>query len=240
MGLMFYHALKRCGVDTEMVIYPDEGHGFQRPVNSMALWAASEKFFAKHIAGRVQEDMTPEVGARLKEISVDPKSVVLTKKADASAVGVPKLVGTLAAGSASYQAKIEVNGQTIPMPVTRVIKEENGAWVVNETAQTPMGPVTDTTVLDRATLVPRKRSVKQGPVSVELAFEGGKATGTMAMGAEPKPVSVDLGGELFADGAGANDVLAQLPLAEKKLQIVPIFSDEICMIVSPGDALAEP
>ena len=100
-------------------------------------------------------------------------------------MGVPKLAGNLAAGSASYQAKIEVNGQTIPMPVTRVIKEENGAWVVNETAQTPMGPVTDTTVLDRTTLVPRKRSVKQGPVSVELAFEGGKATGTMAMGAEP-------------------------------------------------------
>jgi hypothetical protein len=33
------------------------------------------------------------------------------------------------------------------------------------------------------------------------------------MGAEPKPVSVDLGGELFADGPGSNDVLAQLPLA---------------------------
>ena len=36
----------------------------------------------------------------------------------------------------------------------------------------------------------------------------------MAMGGEPKPVSVDLGGELFADGAGSSDVLALLPLAE--------------------------
>ena len=69
-------------------------------------------------------------------------------------------------------------------------------------------------MLDHGSLAPRKRSVKQGPVSVELAFAGGKATGTMAMGGEPKPVSVDLGGELFADGAGANDVLALLPLAE--------------------------
>jgi dipeptidyl aminopeptidase/acylaminoacyl peptidase len=206
-------ALRDRGFPVEYILAPDEGHGFQRPVNSMALWAASEKFFAKHIGGRFQEDMTPAVGARLKEITVDPKTVVLTKKADASAVGVPKVTGSLSAGTASYQAKIEVNGQTIPMPVTRSTKEENGAWVVNETAQTPMGPVTDTTVLDKTTLVPRKRSVKQGPVSIELAFEGGKATGTMAMGGEPKPISVDLGGELFADGAGANDVLALLPLA---------------------------
>ncbi|MGE5125460.1 MAG: alpha/beta fold hydrolase, partial [Betaproteobacteria bacterium] len=207
-------ALRDRGFPVEYMLAPDEGHGFQRPVNSMALWAASEKFFAKHLGGRFQEGATPEVARRLAEISVDPKSVVLTKKADASAVGVPRLAGNLAAGSASYQARIEVNGQTIPMPVTRVIKEENGAWVVSETAQTPMGPVTDTTVLDRTSLVPLKRSLKQGPVSVELAFEGGKATGTMAMGGEPKPVSIDLGGELFADGAGANDVLAQLPLAE--------------------------
>jgi dipeptidyl aminopeptidase/acylaminoacyl peptidase len=207
-------ALRDRGFPVEYILAPDEGHGFQRPVNSMALWAASEKFFAKHIGGRVQPDMTPEVGARLKEITVDPKTVVLTRKAEASAVGVPKLAGTLAAGSASYQAKIEVNGQTIPMPLTRVIKEENGTWVVTETAQTPMGPVTDTTVLDHGSLAPRKRSVKQGPVSIELSFDGGKATGTMAMGGEPKPVSIDLGGELFADGAGANDVLALLPLAE--------------------------
>jgi len=36
----------------------------------------------------------------------------------------------------------------------------------------------------------------------------------------------------------ADFALAQLPLAEKKLQIVPIFSDEIRMIVSPDDPLA--
>ena len=45
-------------------------------------------------------------------------------------------------------------------------------------------------------------------------FEGGKATGTMAMGGDPKPVSVDLGGELFADGAGGQDAIGALPLAE--------------------------
>ena len=56
--------------------------------------------------------------------------------------------------------------------------------------------------------------MKQGPAAIELAFADGKATGTVAMGGAPKPVSVELGGELFADGVGSDDALASLPLAE--------------------------
>ena len=77
-----------------------------------------------------------------------------------------------------------------------------------------MGDAVDITTLDKATLVPRKRSVKQGPAAIELAFADGKATGTVAMGGEPKPISVELGGELFADGVGSNEALASLALAE--------------------------
>jgi len=207
-------ALRDRGFPVEYILAPDEGHGFARPVNSMALWAASEKFFAKYIGGRFQEGATPEVAARLKEITVDPKTVVLTKKVDAAVVGVPKTAGSLAAGSSPFQAKIEVGGQTIPMTVSQTIREEGGGWVVSETAKTPMGDMVDTTVLEKGTLVLRKRSVQQGPLTIELAFADGKATGTATMGAAPKPVSVDLGGELFADGAGAFEVLATLPLAE--------------------------
>jgi hypothetical protein len=44
---------------------------------------ASEKFFAAHLGGRYQVAGTPEEVARLKEITVDPKTVVLAKKIDA-------------------------------------------------------------------------------------------------------------------------------------------------------------
>jgi hypothetical protein len=152
--------------------------------------------------------------ARLREITVDPKTVVLSKAVDAAAVGVPKVVASFSPGRASYQGKIEAGGQTIPMSITQTIEEKGGAWVVTGSAKMPMGDAVDVTTLDKATLVLRKRSIKQGPAVIELAFEGGKATGTMAMGGDPKPVSVDLGGELFADGAGSHDALGALPLAE--------------------------
>jgi hypothetical protein len=180
----------------------------------MALWAASERFFAKHLGGRFQQDMTPEVAKRLAEITVDPKTVVLTKKVDAAEVGTPKPTGTLAAGAASYKGTIQRGGQTNALALTRTVKEAGDTWVVSDTVQMPMD-ASDTTTLDKATLVLRKRSIKRGPFTIELVFDSGKASGTFAMaGSDPKPIAVDLGGELFADGAGADAALALLPLAD--------------------------
>jgi len=207
-------ALRDRGFPVEYILAPDEGHGFQRPVNSMSLWAASEKFFAKHLGGRFQETMTPELTKRLTELTVDPKTVVLSKPVETASVGVPKVAFPLSAGKATYAGRIEVGGQTIPLSTTQTIEEQGASWVVTGTAKMPMGEALDVTTLDKATLVPRKRVVKQGPAAIEVAFADGKATGTFAMGGDPKPISVDLGGELFADGVGSDEALASLPLAQ--------------------------
>jgi dipeptidyl aminopeptidase/acylaminoacyl peptidase len=74
-------ALRDRGFPVEYVLIPDEGHGFARPVNNMASFMAAEKFFAKYLGGRYQEGGTPEVVARLKEVTVDPKTVTLAKVA---------------------------------------------------------------------------------------------------------------------------------------------------------------
>ncbi|PYU85065.1 MAG: S9 family peptidase [Acidobacteria bacterium] len=72
-------ALRDRGFPVEYLLIPDEGHGFARPVNNMASVMATEKFFAKYLGGRYQEGGTPKVTARLREITVDPKTVVLAK-----------------------------------------------------------------------------------------------------------------------------------------------------------------
>jgi dipeptidyl aminopeptidase/acylaminoacyl peptidase len=207
-------ALRDRGFPVEYLVAPDEGHGFQRPVNNMALFATAEAFLAKHLGGRHQPEMGAEVATRLKEISVDPKQVVLARKLDPSSVGVPKPSTDLAPGTASYQANLNAGGQTQQMSVTRSIKEEGGAWVVTESVNTPMGERLDTTVLEKGSLVVTRRSFSQGPVKAELTFAGGKASGTFTMAGQPSPVAVDLGGAVFADGAGSGEVLARLPLAD--------------------------
>jgi len=59
-------------------------------VRNESMWrAAAEKFLAKYLGGRYQKAMTPEVAQRLKEITVDVKTVTLPEKTDATA-GTPK------------------------------------------------------------------------------------------------------------------------------------------------------
>lgn len=207
-------ALRERGFPVEYIVAPDEGHGFARPVNNMAMFAATEKFLAKHLGGRFQEDMKPEVATRLKEITVDVKTVEMPKRVDAAAVATPKPATDLQPFKASYQVKIEMGGQTIPLSVTNEVKEENGRWVASELAKGPMGDISDIAILEKGTLVLLKRSVKQGPVAIDVEFKDKKATGTMAMNGQSQPINADLSGALFADGAGTYHVVATLPLAE--------------------------
>ncbi len=206
-------ALRDRGFPVEYLVAPDEGHGFARPINNLAMMATAEKFLAKHLGGRYQEDLKPEIAERIKEISVDPKSVVLVKKIDAGRVGLPKTASALQPGTLNYQAKIQAAGQSIALGLSTTVKEENGAFTVIDTMKTPMGEVTDTAVLDKTTLAVLKRSVKQGPVNINLSFAGDKATGSMVMNGKENPISADIGGPVFAE-TGAAQSIACLPLAE--------------------------
>jgi hypothetical protein len=180
----------------------------------MAMFAAAEKFLARHLSGRFQETMPSDVSTRLGEISVDPRTVVLAKKVDSAAVGAPKPVHPLAAGSKNYAITIDMGGQTMSLAAKSVIAEQGDTFVVTDTLTTPQGEVSDVVTLDKTTLTVKSRAVKQGPIAIDLAFADGKVSGTMGMGGQSKPVSADVGGPIFGDGAGSYDVLATLPLKE--------------------------
>lgn len=207
-------ALRDRGFPVEYILAPDEGHGFARPVNNLALFMASEKFFARHLGGRYQEGGTPEEVARLKEITVDPKKVVLAKKIDAGTIGAPKPATDLQAGTYNYQVKIEMGGQQMNMKLSTAIQDGAGSWTATDQMDTPQGAATDTATLEKGSLLLLKRSLKQGPVAIDLDFAGNKAAGKMSMNGQDKPIAVDLGGPLFADAAGSDQVIACLPLVE--------------------------
>lgn len=207
-------ALRDRGVPVEYLYAPEEADGFQRPVNNLAMMAAAEKFLAKYLQGRCQEGGRPDVMQRLPEITVDPKTMLLAKKADATSVGVPKPVAQPEAGSSNYAGTLTLGPQNMPISLVRTVKEEDGTWVVTEVTKLPTGEGADTTTIAKDTLLPLKRLVKQGPVTLDLTYTATKVEGSMAMGGEPKPLNIDLGGQAFADGAATQDSIACLPLAE--------------------------
>jgi dipeptidyl aminopeptidase/acylaminoacyl peptidase len=207
-------ALRDRGYPVEYLLAPDEGHGFARPVNNMALFMSSEQFLAKHLGGRAQEGGTPETVARLKEITVDPKTVVLAKKVDANSVGAPKPAVDLQPGTFKYKAMIEVSGQQIPLNVSSTIAEDGGSWTATDTMDTPNGSIVQVASLEKGTLITRSLNVKNAMAAINLDFAGNKASGKVNMGGTDRDVAVDLGGPLFAEGPGAKQSISTLPLAE--------------------------
>jgi dipeptidyl aminopeptidase/acylaminoacyl peptidase len=84
-------AVRDNGKPVKYLVAPDEGHGFARPINTLAYVTAMEDFFAQYLGGRNQKQVPADVAAKLKDITVDPQTVN----------GVVRLKGALApAGSA--------------------------------------------------------------------------------------------------------------------------------------------
>ncbi|MGA2169940.1 MAG: alpha/beta fold hydrolase [Terracidiphilus sp.] len=206
-------ALRDRGFPVEYLLAPDEGHGFARPVNNLALFMQSEKFLAQYLGGRFQEGGSAESVARLKEITVDPKTVVLAKKVDAGAVGLPKPATDLQPGTYLYQVTIEMGAQKMNIKVSTAIQDGGASWTAIDTMETPQGTATDTATIAKSSLILEKRSLKQGPVDIEVDYAGDKAAGKMSMNGQDHPIAADLGGPLFADAAGGDQVIASLPLA---------------------------
>jgi len=206
-------ALRERGFPVEYIVAPDEGHGFARPVNNMAMFAAAEKFLAKHLKGRYQESMPVDVATRLGEITMDVRTVELPRVVAVSA-DTPKPDSDLRAGTDTYAAKLELAGQTIPIELTRTIVDSGGAWMVREVSKLPTGIIEEQSTIEKGTLILRERVLRQGPAVITISFRDNKATGSMSMGGQERPVSAELGGAVFADGAGSDAVLAALPLAD--------------------------
>jgi dipeptidyl aminopeptidase/acylaminoacyl peptidase len=59
----------------EYVLAKDEGHGFRKRDNKLAYILAMEQFFAKHIGGRVDEQVSPTLATHLETLKVDVSSL---------------------------------------------------------------------------------------------------------------------------------------------------------------------
>src|SRR5205814_1310118 len=96
------------------------------------MFASAEKFFAKYLGGRYQETATPEVAQRLKEITIDPKNVVITKPGDMSAAAGVDLTG-------KWTWMVDAGGQQIPVNIE--VKQSGGAFSGVSSSQLGTGTI---------------------------------------------------------------------------------------------------
>ena len=126
----------------------------------------------------------------------------------------PRPAVDLTPGTANYRVRLEAAGQVVNMDLTRTTKLVNGAWVVTETSGTPGHQQTDESIVEKKTLIIRKRVFRAEGGVADLQFAGHNVTGTIDADGQKQTIDRDLGTVIFADGASGQDVLAALPLAK--------------------------
>ncbi len=228
-------AVRDLGRDVEYMLAEDEGHGFAGAENRLALAVAMERFFAEHLAGRYQEGMPEELATTLAALTVDVSTVELpgTHVAAAGAETAPLPVaegGVIEPEVLEYTITLQVMGQELTLNETRTIETAtlDGQQVLRVTDVTtmPMATVVDTLDLDRATLMPIRRSVSGG-ATIQLSYTDEAITGEMGMQGQMTPVNVELAAPVFSDGSGLEMVMAGLPLEEGYKTTLRIFEPQM-------------
>lgn len=177
-------ALQKRNYPVEYLVAPDEGHGFARPVNNMAMIATSEKFLAKHIGGRYQESMTPAVAKRLSEITVDPKTVSLAvaKPAEATSSGAAADI------AGKWTMSVDAGGQIIDLAIE--IKQTGSDFTGTMSSMVGGGTIEKGKLSGSSVTGTIQADVQGQPTTISMSgkVEGGKMTGTLdvpGMGSVP-------------------------------------------------------
>lgn len=205
-------AMRELGRPVVYLNAPDEGHGYHKPVNNMAAFAKAESFLGQALGARYEPGMKTEIAERLKEITVDVATLSAPKKIDIAAIKEwPTPTADLKAGSYNYNITLEMNGQKIPLAMTRTVTKEKNTWVVKDALQSPMGEQTDEITYAQKTYKPATRKIAAGGnVMGSYTYAGNKYTSTI----QGNQSSVDIDGAYLPDGAGNDMLLARLPLKE--------------------------
>jgi len=215
-------ALRDLGRDVEYIVAPDEGHGFVGVENRMALAVAIEKFLAKQLGGRFQQDVPENLQKRLDAITVDPKTVALAAApkgaADAETAPLPVVnMDLLRPMSLAYKGKALVMGREVDFGIERSFaKGASGAapsWRIISEQTSDMGSSSDTFDVDGSTFLPIRWSGRQGPATVVLNFTSSTVKGAINMGGNEMPVDMALAAPVYGDGSSFEVLVGGLPLA---------------------------
>lgn len=140
-------------------------------------------------------------------------TLTLPLTASAQSDDTPKPAVAVKAGTWNYKTRLEINGRVVPMDLTHTVRAQGATWIVTDELKFASYTAVDSGIIDRKTLVSRSRTFRDPTTAVEMRFVGRTASGTITRKGQRQPISLDMGGVLFADGPGAQDVIAALPLA---------------------------
>ena len=218
-------ALRELDRQVQYLLAPDEGHGFVGRENRLAMFAAIERFLARHLDGRHQRAMAPEVAEKLRSLRVDIDTVEMPE-----AVGGPTDLALDGSGlepaTLTYETTIEMGGQSMAIDTVVTRSEathgEAAVWRVATVLDTPAGSATDTVLLRKSDLGPVQRVIEQGSATITLNFGEDRISGTAQV---PGGGAMDIDVEVASPVVGhLETALAAMPLEPGFTATVPVFA----------------
>ncbi len=203
-------ALRDRGHYVSYLLAEDEGHGFAKPVNRMAMYAEVEQFLAQQLGGRYQAEMPDDVAQRLAELRVDIKNLTYVapdkvKVADK----LPPLSVNLAERTEKWTGNLEIQGRELPLQIERRVARSGDDWLIIDKTSLPFGQVLDSGAYS-ADLLPRSREIEQMGQKMGIQYHQDKVT----FNAGENSTTVEYTGALICDGPGRDAMIAGLPLTQ--------------------------
>ncbi len=214
-------AMRDKGQVVSYILADDEGHGFAKPVNKMAMFAEVERFLAPILGGRFQEEMPDDVAQRLKEITVDITTVVYDPSGVKNADELPIInANALKPGVFKYDMNIAIQDQNIKMTMTRTIAKDGDNWTIQDASSGAMGEVDDKVILS-ASFSPISRVMSQMGQSVNVKYAMNEVKIDMA----GKEETINYKGAFLSSAPGFELLAAGLGL--QKGESIIVASDDM-------------
>jgi dipeptidyl aminopeptidase/acylaminoacyl peptidase len=231
-------AARENGVDVRYMVAPEEGHGFAKENNRLAVAAAMEEFLGTQLGGRSQTSVSEPVQQRLDALAVNPDSVTMPDTtATAGAMSNAEAESALAMidgaqlspATLEYNVNMAMRGQSFDLSVSRTIASSNHGdtptWTVVDQTSTPQGTVTDSLVIHHSSLRPLERRVR-GPMTLDVTYADTAATGTLQMRGQTVNIEKGFDQATLAGGSNVRLALASMPLEDGFSTTVNVFNEQ--------------
>jgi len=219
-------AMRDLGLPVEYINFPDEGHGFAKPDNSMAFIAVMEKFLAKHIGGRYQEEIPAKINKIIEDVTVDIQELKMPiiVSEDMKNQDLPYIENIIDDAVLKYKLSFNMQGQNMNFDVKRTIVNSNTHISVTDHSSSSMGTMNDKGDVAYRTFRPICRKVEQGPLTIDLAFNDNDIiNGEVNMQDQIQTVNMKIEESYLMDGPSLDIYLTNLKLTNSYKTIIRIL-----------------
>ena len=209
-------AMRDLNLPVSYLNFPDEGHGFANPDNSMAFLAAMEKFLATHLGGRHQEEIPAKLQQILDKVTVDIAQLEMPAVVSADMLSAPLPTPThrLQDGALVYRLSLDMKGQEMSYELHREVRTVGDQWHIKDHTPAQPDAMVDESWVDKTSFLPAERKYSQGPMSMHYKVKDKMLTGNLSMQGSNSPIEMQAEYDFVMDGPSLDSYLSLLPLTE--------------------------